>query len=185
MSTRIGKKEKKSYRMALCGILTALSVVFLMLVPVLPIMLYCAPVLSGLCAAIAAEEFGVRYSLGVYTASSVLSLLLAADKEAVLVYVLLSGLYPVIRLTVNGERYKVFKKTAPRIAVKLLLINAGLFAYYFSAVYLFGIPKDSFGSVWVRWMFLIVGNVIMLLYDRAIGNALLVYKHKLRPLIVK
>ena len=170
------RKNNKSFRAAFCGIITALTAVMLMLVPVLPVMLYCAPVLAGFCAAAAAEEFGVTYSLGVYIAASILSFLLAADKEAVLVYILLTGAYPSVSVIIEGR----LKKLLPKLAVKLAVINAGLFAYYFSAVYLVGVPKESFGSDAVRWIFLVVGNAVMLIYDKATKNALLIYKHKLR-----
>ena len=116
--------KANSMRAALCGILTALSVVLLMLVPVIPIMLYCAPVLSGLCVAVAADEYGKGYSFGVFAAASILSFLIAADKEAVLVFILLAGAYPIIRYIVEAsDKNKVFK-----LAVKLGFINLSIIA---------------------------------------------------------
>lgn len=180
MSARINKPVRASVRAALCGVLTALSVVFLLLVPVVPAMLYCSPVLAGMCTAIAAKEFGAGWSLGVFISVSLLSFLLVADKEAVLVYIFLAGAYPILKYVLESSRRKALSKTALRLAVKLIYINAAMLAYYFLAVYLFAIPQESFGGRVMKWAMLVFGNVIMLVYDRAIGNILLIYEHKLR-----
>ena len=165
---------------AFCGILTALAVVFMLLVPVIPVMLYCAPVLSGLCVAIAADEFGVRYSFCVYLAASILSFLLAADKETALVFILLAGAYPVLKFALAESKLHIFERRSARIVVKLLYINAACISYYFAATKLFGIPESSFGAKLYKVIFLFAGNAIMLCFDRAIDNALLIYRLRIR-----
>lgn len=167
-------------RAAFCGILTALAVVFMLLVPILPVMLYCAPVLSGLCVALAAEEFGARMAFGVYAASSILSFMLVADKEAVLVFILLAGVFPVLKFALESSRFCVTKKRAVQFIIKLLYVNAACIAYFFAATRLVGIPEDSFGTPIVRIAFLIFGNLIMLAYDRATDNVIKIYKARFR-----
>ena len=163
---------KTSVRAAFCGILTALAVLFMLLVPVLPILVYCCPLLSGLCVAFAVEECGVRHSFGVFAAASILSLILVADKEAVIVFILFTGAYPILKNIVKSV------KTPGRIAVKLLFINAAAVAYYFAATAVFAVPRDSFGDAPI--LLLLLTNVIMLIYDKVIDKYCLVYRNRFR-----
>lgn len=176
---------RSSVRAAFCGILTALATVFMLLVPVIPVMLYCSPILSGICVAIAAEEFGGRYAFGVYLAASILSILLVADKEAVSVFVLLAGAYPVLKYALDHAKRQFIGKFAVKLAVKLIYINAACAAYFLSAVLLLGVPRESFGSSLMLFVFLLLGNIIMLAYDKAIDGMTAVYKIKFRGYILK
>ena len=184
---------KASVRAALCGILSALAVVILMSVAVVPVMLYCAPILSGLCVAIAGEEFGWKYTFGVYAAASFLSLLLVADKETVCVFVLLSGAFTVLKYILNcnvnnksdKNTDKFIDNRIGKFIVKLAYINLACVSYYFAAVMLLGVPKDSFGGSVMLIVFLIAGNIVMLAYDKAIDGVIAVYKIKFRKHIMK
>ena len=176
---------KPSVRAAYCGILAALAVVMLLTVPVVPVMLYCAPILSGVCVAVAAEEFGWKYAFAVYAAVSLVSLMVVADKEAVCVFVLLSGAYAVIKAALKGGNDKLIGKFAVIFITKLAYINVACVAYYFIAVVLLGVPRDSFGGAKFAAVLLIVGNIVMLAYDKAIDSMIAVYKIKLRKHIMK
>lgn len=173
----MGYPAKSGMRTAFCGILTALASVFMILVPVLPVLMYCCPLLSGMCVAIAAKEYGARYAAFVYAAASIVSLLLVADKEAVSVFVLLMGAYPILSYVLKKRSFGV------RISIKLVYINSAAIIYYFICVLLLGIPKDSFGSL--PLIMLAAANLIMLMYDRAIESVAVVYERKFRKKIMK
>ena len=176
---------KTSVRAAMCGVLTALAVVFLLLVPILPVLLYCSPVLAGLCTAIACEEFGARYSLGVFVSVSVLSLLFVADKEAVLVFILLTGSYPILKHLLDSSKNDLLQKRPIPLFIKLAYVNAACITYFFAATRLFGIPADSFGVRALKIVFLIVGNIIMLIYDKSIENIMRIYKVRFKNKVFK
>lgn len=171
------KKLRPSVRAAFCGILTSLAVVFLLIVPLVPIAVYCCPVLSGICVALAAEEFGVKYASMVYFAASVLSMIIAADKEAVSVFVFLMGAYPILRKLTTNLSLRI------RLIIKLVYINIASAAYYFAAVMILGVPRDSFGAA--PLILLAAANVLMLTYDKAIRNIMLLYTVKFRKRILK
>ena len=170
---------KNSVRAAYCGILTALAVMFMILITVLPIMMYVCPILSGMCIAIAAKEFGIRYSVGVYLAISILSVLIVADKEAVSIFILLLGVYPVLKFALE----KKVKSRFAVIAVKFIYINAACFAYFYLAVGLLGVPLESFGKV--PFLMLALSNFIMFMYDKIIDKYCGIYYNKFRKKIMK
>lgn len=117
------KKLNPSVRAAFCGILTSLAVVFLLIVPLMPIAVYCCPVLSGICVALAAEELGVKSASMVYFAASALSVIIVADKEAVSVFILLMGVYPLLRKLISNISLKIC------LIIKLIYINAARNGY--------------------------------------------------------
>jgi len=82
--------------MALGGMLTAAAVVIMSLGSIIPVNTYICPVLCILFTRPVLERCGKRIGWCYYLAVAILSLLLAPDREAALVYVFL-GYYPMIR----------------------------------------------------------------------------------------
>lgn len=87
---------RRSRQMALGGMLTAAAVVIMSLGSIIPVNTYLCPVLCILINRLVLEKCGRRIGWCHYLAVAVLSLLLAPDREAALVYVFL-GYYPMIR----------------------------------------------------------------------------------------
>ena len=86
----------RSRQMALGGMLTAVAVVIMSLGSVIPVNTYICPVLCILLTRPVLERCGGRIGWCYYMAAAVLSLMLAPDREAALVYAFL-GYYPMIR----------------------------------------------------------------------------------------
>lgn len=82
--------------MALGGMMTAVSVVIMAMGSIIPVNTYICPVLCILITRPVLERCGKRTGWCYYLATAVLSLLLAPDREAALVYAFL-GYYPMIR----------------------------------------------------------------------------------------
>ena len=82
--------------MALGGLLTAVSVVIMSLGSLIPVNTYICPVLCILITRPVLERCGQRIGWCYYLATAILSLLLAPDREAALVYAFL-GYYPMVR----------------------------------------------------------------------------------------
>ena len=88
--------RQKSRQMALGGMMTAVAVVIMNLGSVIPVNTYVCPVLCILLGRVVLERCGRKLAWCHYLAVTVLSLLLAPDREAALVYAFL-GYYPLIR----------------------------------------------------------------------------------------
>ena len=82
--------------MALGGMLTAVAVVIMSLGSLIPLNTYLCPVICILLTRPVIERCGQRIGWCYYLATAILSLMLASDREAALVYAFL-GYYPMIR----------------------------------------------------------------------------------------
>ena len=102
-------RKTESQKIALCGVLSALSVVVLLVGNVLQIGTYAAPMLASFLLIPVLEDYGKKYALLLYAVVSLLSLFLVPDKELVLFYVLVLGYYPVLRVQLNNIRRGVLR----------------------------------------------------------------------------
>ena len=82
--------------MALGGMLTAVAVVIMSLGSLIPLNTYLCPVICILLTRPVIERCGRRIGWCYYLATAILSLMLAPDREAALVYAFL-GYYPMVR----------------------------------------------------------------------------------------
>lgn len=165
---------KQTGKIALCGLMAALSVVILFLTGVIPTATIALPGLAGCCLIPVVAELGLSWGYGTYAVCAVLALLIAPDREAALVYVLLLGYYPVL----YGQLAKIKQKPL-RVAVKLLLLNAAAGLEIFLSVWVLHIPLEG------GWIFLLVYwvllNVVFLVYDLALRRAIDFYFARVRP----
>ena len=81
-------------KVAFCGIVAALSAVLMFLTGLVPVATLAIPAIAGCLLIPVVVESGLSWGFGVYAVCSVLSFLLAADREAALFYVLFFGYYP-------------------------------------------------------------------------------------------
>ena len=87
--------KKGTMRIAVCGIIAALSLVFMMMTSLVPIGTYALPCLAGILISCIVVEYGYGWAIGVFCVTAVLSTLLAGDKEAVIYFIALFGYYPI------------------------------------------------------------------------------------------
>ena len=90
-------RKSESQKIALCGVLGALSVVLLLLGSALQIGTYAAPMLVSFLQIPVLEEYGGKYALLLYITVSILAVLLVPETELALFYALVMGYYPVLR----------------------------------------------------------------------------------------
>ena len=90
-------RKTESQKIALCGVLGALSVTLLLAGNLLQVGTYAAPMLAAFLLVPVLEEYGRKYALLLYAATSVLAVLLVPDKELALFYVLVLGYYPMLK----------------------------------------------------------------------------------------
>jgi len=172
----------KSIRVAFCGIITALCTVLMFLTSLIPIATYALPALAGVLLVIVVIEMGVSWAWPVYIAASILSLLVAGDKEAAILFVVFFGYYPILKAIFE----KITKKYLSYL-FKFFVFNISMIVAFFISIRVLGVPQDSFTvfGMYLPWAFLIVGNFAFLLYDYAISTIVVAYYQRFHKLVVK
>ncbi len=152
---------KKAKITALCGMITALSVVIMLSSTLLPVLMYVLPIITSMGVWLVMEIADKKWAFGVYFATSVLSMILLTDKETALTYVIFFGYYPLIKNII--ER---LPRVLARI-VKTLVFNAAAVSIGFIGVWLFGVSGEEyteFGKFTIP-LLLVLANVAFIMYD--------------------
>ena len=153
--------KNKTKNTAVCGLMTALSVVLMMLTTLVPVFMYVIPIITGLLVLFTADFANKKWGIGVYFATAFLSLLLITDKEAALTYALFFGYYPLLKDII--ERL-------PKVVswiLKFVIFNAAAVGIGVMSFYLFGVSGeeyDEFGKYTIP-ILLAMANVAFILYD--------------------
>ncbi len=155
--------------LALCGLFVALSVVILTLTVVLKTNTITLLALAGAMAGLAALEAGYIYGTMVYVAVSLLGFLVIPDKNAVLLYILFFGWYPVAKLLLE----KCTRKWLT-IILKILVFHLAFFLSYGIIKYL--VANFSVQLPFV--LFILASNVAFWVYDYALNIILQIYIKK-------
>ena len=133
--------------------------------------------LSILCAASLGTAFvamrcRARWALGCYAVTGVLALLLLPEKALALLYLLLPGYYPVIKL--RAERLRSFWA---RWSLKLGVFGAAAAAgFLISRLYS---PLSAVFSGTAAWLFAAGALILFVIYDQVLGLMILYYLRKM------
>ena len=176
--------RENSRRLALCGILAALALVFLHMGGILPMATFCCPILAMLCMLPVLEEYGAKTALLFYAAVSLLALLLAPDKEVALLYAFL-GWYPPLRPHID---HSVPGRLLLAL-VKLLLFAAAVGTMYALAVFVLGLgysaEEYTGGGQPLLLVTALLGCVVWLLFDKVLLRFTLLYRRKWRRILFR
>ena len=174
----------KNRKIALCGVLSALSVVVLLVGNVLQIGTYAAPMLASFLLIPVLEDYGKKYALLLYAVVSLLSLFLVPDKELVLFYVLVLGYYPVLRVRLNNIRRGVLRWMA-----KFGCFNAAVVVMYALLIVVLAPPElvQEFAAEGTPMLLalLALGNLSFWLCDRALTAITPLYRQRIAPRLKK
>jgi hypothetical protein len=162
---------RKAKLTAFCGMMTALGVVLMAFVTVIPELMYVLPVVTGIIVLLVCDVGSKRWAWGVFFATSVLSFVLLTDKESVLIYILFFGYYPLIRERLSQLPKAVF------VILKFLMFNCAAILTGVAGVWLFGVPKEEYGEFGKLTIPLLLGlaNVVFILYDRILVKYKIVF----------
>lgn len=171
---------KTSYKVALGGVIGALSLVLMLLTSIIPFGTFAFPAFAGMLLVCVVIELGYSWAFIVYAVVSVMSLLFLTDKEAALYYVVFLGVYPIIKGLIEKLR-----KKAPQYIFKYLIFNLCMVLAFYLSVYIFSIPKESFNlfGVYLPWVFLLLGNAVFIIYDYCISKVVTIYLLKIHKLL--
>ena len=152
--------RSKAYPIALGGMLAAAAVVLMSVGTIIPVATYAAPVLCMLICQVVCRLCGSRIAWAWYGAVAVLSLLLAPDKEAAAVFLVL-GYYPILKPKLDHLKGKLLWK--------VLYFNGSILALYWVLLNIIGMRQllsDFDGmSIAMTAVLLILGNVTFFLLD--------------------
>lgn len=156
---------KQSKKMALGGILGALAVVVMSMGGIIPVATFICPMICMILLNTVNRRCGSRTGWAWYGAVSLLSLLLAPDKEAAAVFLFL-GYYPILKPAVDRGK--------AAFLLKLILFNGAILVMYALLIHLFGMDQigeeyRELGTV-LTIIMLILGNVTFFLLDVVLGR---------------
>lgn len=176
-------RKTESQKIALCGVLGALSVVLLLLGSVLQIATYAAPMLAAFLMIPVLQDCGPKYALLLYATVSILAVLLVPEAEMAFFYVLVMGYYPTLRL-----KLQTIKSTLLRWLVKFAIFNAGTVLVYAVLFALTGpavLQELLADGTAMLAALLAVGNLSFWLFDRALITLTRYYTVVLKPKLKK
>lgn len=160
-------------QMAFCGLLAALAVGVMLVGTWFPAATFCCPVFASLLLIPVNQEFRTRIALCWYVAVALLSLILAADKEAAFIFVFL-GYYPIVKPSLDRITLKPL-----RWGLKFLLFQTAVVVCY--SILLFVLRMDGIwnGMNGLTAVLLVLGNVTFFLYDLLLKRLVIVYQKRL------
>ncbi len=158
------KRNSPAGNVALGGILAALAVVIMAMGTLIPVATYVCPMLCALLLQVVLKTCGSRIAWAWYGAVALLSLLLAPDKEAAVVFAFL-GYYPILKPKLDGRKGKWLWKA--------LLFNGATLMAYWLMLRVLGLEEltaefAEIGTV-MCLVLLLLGNVTFFLLDRLLG----------------
>ncbi len=158
-------KRGAAKKIAFGGVMAALAVVVMCLGTMIPVATFVCPMICAMILALVHGLTGTRVAWAWYGAVSILSLLLAPDKEAAAVFVFL-GYYPIVKPWIDRGRLPV--------VWKLALFNISIFAMYSLLIRLFGMDQilaefQELGTV-MTVVTLALGNVTLFMLDVLLGR---------------
>lgn len=158
---------KNSMKVALCGVVAALTVVLMLFEGLVSVASVAIPAVAGCLLIPIVAEAGLGHAFGAYGAAAVLVLLLAPDREAALIYVLFFGYYPALFAVVSKIKSRILLWGA-----KLLIFNAAAMAEGLLAIYVLGIPFEEFPLLggWGPVVLLALANLVFVLYDYVLAG---------------
>ena len=173
---------KTSFKVSLGGIVAALSLVLMLITTLVPFGTYALPCFAGMLLICIVFELGYKWAFLVYFVVSLMSMLLLSDKEAALYYVIFLGFYPTLKGLIEKINSKVFQ-----YVIKIALFNICIISAFYISITLLSVPKESFElfGIYLPWVFLILGNITLVLYDVCVTRVVTLYILRFRKFITK
>ncbi len=173
---------KQTVKIALCGILAALSIVIMFLAGIVPTMTIALPAVAGCMLIPVTAECGTKYGVTVFAVVSVLGFFIVSDREAWLMYVLFFGYYPAIYGVFDRIKHKRL-----RFIVKIVIFTAATIAEGLIATYILSIPLDEMGALgkWSVIILILMAELVFVVYNVSVRNLIALYFVRFRKTLLK
>ncbi len=178
-SPRRSQSHHESNRIALCGVVVALSVTLMLTAGLIPVTSYAAPLYTALLLIPILLEYGTASAWLVYLSVSLICIFLGVDKEAAFFYLFI-GYYPIIKPRIDHLKFRPL-----RFVIKALLFNlsiAGMYAFLTFILHMDAIAEEfqEFGK-YSAILFFVLFNLCFFIYDFLINPLVIIYIRKIRP----
>lgn len=172
-----------TFKLTISGVLSALSLVLMMLTSLIPLGTFALPCMAGIILMVVVIEAGHKWAWAAFVSVAFLSVFLAGDKEAVVYYIMFFGYYPIIKGAVEGK----IKSKVLQYALKYIVFNVAVITAFFIAAFLLNVPMEEYtiAGMCVPWLFLLVGNIFFIIYDKAATKLITYYIRVLRNKLIK
>ncbi len=166
---------KKSKKLAVCAILSALGVVLMYIGAIFEVLDISMACIVSMFTVIAVIEIGGIYPWLLFAVTGTLSMLLLPQKFGAIIYVFMAGYYPMIKCLVEriGNRWLLW-------SLKLLFFNVALGAMIFAWVTFFA-PVGLTQAYIVS--FFVLGNITFAAFDVALSMLIRLYFFKYRKIL--
>ncbi len=173
----MNKRKLLSFKIALGGVVAALSILFMLLAGVTSTLIYAIPMITGALLMMLVVEFGVGFAVAIYAAVSIISLLLLGNKEAAIMYVAFFGYYPIVK--------SIFEKHFKGITcwiIKYLIFNFAMILSYFVVTKIFMISLEDIECISKLGLLLLLlaGNLLFAMYDVVLTRLVSIYLYRWR-----
>lgn len=171
----MNKRKELTFKVALGGIVSALSLVLMILSGVTFSLEYAIPMITGALLMVLVVEFGKGFAGVIYLVVSVLSLLLLGNKEPAVMYLMFFGYYPIVK-SILEQRFKSCW------VLKYIIFNVSMIASYFVVTKIFMISFDDIKDLgkYALLILLLVGNVLFAMYDVLLTRLVSIYIYRWR-----
>lgn len=176
----MNKKKFNSFKVALGGVISALSIVLMFMTGVIATLTYAIPAIAGALLILIVIEISPKFATSVYIAVSILSLLVVADKEAAVMYAMFFGYYPILKGIIEKKLNGVSEWI-----VKYVIFNIAVISAYFvvSKIFMITFEDVDFLGKFALPILLVVCNIVFALYDIALTRLLSSYIYNWRKYI--
>ena len=148
---------KETKRLAICSLVAAVGIVVMVIGSMLGIAIYAAPMLAGMILTPIGKKYGIKYQLTTFATVALLSIMLVADVEQSLLFLVFLGWYPAVR-----PKLQNLSKTWIRMMTKLVIFNIPVITAEF-LVFTMLVPQEM--EKWIIATLIVLGNVTFVLYD--------------------
>ncbi len=174
---------KKSTQVAIGGLSAAVCLLMMFMTGLVPFSSYVFPAMAGMVLIAVCTENGTKTALLVFAATSILALLIVPDRQSVMLFIMLLGYYPMLKPKLEKLPFLL------SYALKFLLFNAVIIAFYYVMLYIFGVPDmlEGWGDFGKYTAYVVLGmvNFTFFMYDFLLSQVLYLYIHRFRTKILR
>ena len=164
--------DKLGRKVALGGILAAINIIFLYLASYMPSMKLSMYFLAGLMPGLILVEMGARQAWLLYSAVSLMSLLILGNPINIVPYIFIFGLFPLVKYYIEKTR-----RIYIEIVLKLLFFDIAFLSIYYiwTRLFLVGVILP------IPIIWLILGlQIVSVLYDYIFTRMIFYYCDRIR-----
>ncbi len=166
------KSRKRTRRLAISAILSALGVVILYLGALIEVLDLSVAVIASFLCVLAVLEMGGAWPWLIYAVTSILSLVLLPLKTAAIVFVVFAGYYPIVKA--------YYERLSRVLSWVLKLVHFGVALTVLVLVSRFLLPDPITEKPLFLVVIYLVGTFVFVLYDVALTRVISLYLFKLR-----